>query len=63
MINYSKDPVCGMQVNEEQADFNKMFIEREGKKVYFCSPHCKEVFEQEPARYSEQKRAAAKGIW
>jgi Cu+-exporting ATPase len=43
-----KDPVCGMQVSEEQA-LGKS--EYQGRTYYFCSTTCKEQFDQNPERY------------
>ncbi len=42
------DPVCGMQVNENTAQYK---TEYNGKTYYFCAPGCKKVFESEPERY------------
>jgi Cu+-exporting ATPase len=44
----TKDPVCGMEIDMEAA-FDK--IEYESDTYYFCSEHCKEKFEGEPAKY------------
>ena len=45
----SKDPVCGMQVDEKAAagksDYN-------GKTYYFCSTQCKTRFDQSPEQYA-----------
>ena len=42
------DPVCGMQVNEQNAAGKS---EHEGQTYYFCSPVCKTKFDQNPAAY------------
>lgn len=42
-----KDPVCKMNVDPAQA----LKVERDGKTYYFCSEHCKEQFEKDPAKY------------
>jgi YHS domain-containing protein len=47
----AKDPVCEMQVEERQAKTTSQY---EGQTMYFCSPDCKEKFEQEPERYARQ---------
>jgi Cu+-exporting ATPase len=47
----AKDPVCGMQVNEQQAAGKR---EYEGRTYYFCSPGCQQRFEQDPQRYAGQ---------
>ena len=36
----TKDPICGMTVDEAQA----LHAERDGKTFYFCSEHCREQF-------------------
>ena len=41
----TKDPVCGMTVDETKA----LHAEREGKKFYFCSDHCLKKFLSTPA--------------
>jgi Cu+-exporting ATPase len=43
-----KDPVCGMQMEEKEA---KAEMEYEGKKFYFCSEECKDLFSMNPAKY------------
>ena len=42
------DPVCGMQVDEQNAAAQS---EYEGQTFYFCSEGCKEKFEQNPEQY------------
>ncbi len=44
----AKDPVCGMEVDEETAT-NKS--EYEGTTYYFCCPGCKSSFDKEPEKY------------
>ena len=36
----TKDPVCGMTVDETTA----LHAERDGKTYYFCSDHCRQKF-------------------
>jgi YHS domain-containing protein len=38
-------PVMGSPINKA------IFVEYEGKKVYFCCPPCKDKFSQEPEKY------------
>lgn len=38
-------PVMGGPINKD------IFVEYEGKKVYFCCPSCKGEFEKDPAKY------------
>ncbi|HEX9274404.1 MAG TPA: YHS domain-containing protein [Candidatus Binatia bacterium] len=47
----AKDPVCGMQVDEKQAAGKSGY---QGKTYYFCSPGCKQRFDQEPDRYANR---------
>ncbi len=42
------DPVCGMEVNEKSAPAEAVY---EGKPYYFCSPDCKDEFEEDPEEY------------
>jgi Cu+-exporting ATPase len=50
----AKDPVCGMDVNPEQAAGTS---EYQGQTYYFCSPSCKQQFDQNPERYVSQQPA------
>lgn len=36
----TKDPICGMTVDEATA----LHAERDGKTSYFCSDHCRQKF-------------------
>jgi Cu+-exporting ATPase len=36
----TKDPICGMTVDEA----NALHVERDGKTFYFCSDHCRQKF-------------------
>jgi YHS domain-containing protein len=47
----AKDPVCGMQVDEQQAAGKS---EHQGGTYYFCSAGCKQRFDQDPQRYTGQ---------
>ena len=44
----SKDPICGMTVDNVTAKYRSEFS---GQTVYFCCRHCKEMFDQDPERY------------
>ena len=46
------DPVCGMEVEEEQAVARS---EYEGVTYYFCSESCKEEFDEDPEKYLKDK--------
>ena len=41
----TKDPVCGMTVDETTA----IHTERDGRTFYFCSDHCRQQFLSTPA--------------
>jgi Cu+-exporting ATPase len=44
----AKDPVCGMNVDENKA----IAVVNGGKTYYFCSAACKSTFEKAPAKYT-----------
>jgi xanthine dehydrogenase accessory factor len=44
----SKDPICGMTVDNVSAKFRSEFS---GRTLYFCCRHCKEMFDQNPDQY------------
>ena len=46
----AKDPVCGMNVDEEAAAGNSV---HKGKTYYFCCSSCKAKFEKEPDKYAK----------
>ena len=46
----TKDPVCGMKVDENRSEFHTQFA---GKKYFFCSDECRKEFEAEPDAYVE----------
>ncbi|MHB1415311.1 MAG: YHS domain-containing protein [Chloroflexota bacterium] len=52
----AKDPVCGMQVNEQQAREGGLTSEYEGKTFYFCNPGCKSDFEKDPQQYAKEQQ-------
>ncbi len=49
----TKDPICGMTVNEATA----LHAERDGKTFYFCSDHCRQKFLATPAGAKPEKKA------
>jgi len=53
-MTMATDPVCGMQVDEEQAESEGLSSEYQGQSYYFCSPGCKQAFDQDPQSYVEQ---------
>jgi len=50
----AKDPVCGMEVDEQRAARKN---EHQGRTYYFCSPGCQQRFEEDPTRYSDPRTA------
>ena len=48
-----RDPVCGMQIDEEQAEAQGLVSDFDGEEYFFCSPGCKQSFDQNPAAYAE----------
>jgi Cu+-exporting ATPase len=48
------DPVCGMQVDQQQARAQGLTSDYEGQTYYFCGKGCKRAFDQEPRRYAQQ---------
>jgi YHS domain-containing protein len=50
----AKDPVCGMQVDEQRAAGKR---EYQGETFYFCSADCLERFDENPHRYADLRTA------
>lgn len=44
----AKDPVCGMEVDENKAAATST---HEGQTYYFCAKGCKNTFDKEPEKY------------
>ncbi len=44
----AKDPVCGMEVEQEGARFQSAVAD---KQYFFCSEECKKEFQAEPEAY------------
>jgi YHS domain-containing protein len=44
-----KDPVCGMEVDPQQARAAGLTLEVAGVTHFFCSEACKQQFQQEPS--------------
>ena len=53
-----KDPVCGMQVDEQKAANQSQF---QGQTYYFCSEECKEKFDRNPQQYAGSSTQAQRG--
>jgi len=52
------DPVCHMTVDEDKAAAT---TEYKGRTYYFCAIGCKEAFEKEPERYTEEAEGHTHG--
>lgn len=46
----AKDPVCGMDVEEQKAAGTSQY---QGRSYFFCSQSCKEKFNQNPEQYAK----------
>lgn len=46
----TKDPVCGMNVDESKAAATSIY---HGRTYHFCSTGCKTKFEKEPSKYAK----------
>jgi Cu+-exporting ATPase len=53
--NSTKDPICGMTVDESTA----LHAERDGKTFFFCSDHCKQKFLSTPAGATAPKKSGS----
>jgi uncharacterized membrane protein YraQ (UPF0718 family)/YHS domain-containing protein len=49
-VGYAIDPVCGMQVRTIDAPAR---VTHDDHVAYFCSEHCRERFERDPARFHQ----------
>jgi YHS domain-containing protein len=52
------DPVCGMELNPENAPERS---EYEGRQYQFCSVQCRNKFDQNPAQYADRTGARTAG--
>ena len=58
MPNVVRDPVCGMEINVENA------VERteyQGEVFYFCSDQCRNRFDEDPGRFIERMDLSGRG--
>ncbi len=53
------DPVCGMQVDQQQAQSKGLTSQHQGQTYYFCSPGCKRQFDQNPQQFMGQQAGQA----
>lgn len=51
----TKDPICGMTVDEATA----LIAERDGEKFYFCSEHCRQKFKSTSSGAKPEEKASA----
>ncbi len=51
-----RDPVCGMNIDEDRAKAEGNFLEYKGKTYFFCSPECRDDFGKDPERYLKAPR-------
>ncbi len=56
----SKDPVCGMFIDEEKAAVSGRTIKHAGKTYYFCSEKCMQSFGKGPEKYAGKEPPAKK---
>jgi Cu+-exporting ATPase len=45
----TRDPVCGMQVDETRTTATSVY---RGQTCYFCSKACQQMFEKAPEKYA-----------
>ena len=50
----TKDPVCGMQVDDKKDQATSM---HNGQRYAFCSQDCKTKFDQNPDQFSQSKQS------
>jgi Cu+-exporting ATPase len=46
----SRDPVCGMEVDEKSAPAKSVY---RGRTYYFCSKACRMQFDENPGKYAK----------
>lgn len=49
----TKDPICGMSVDESSAHS----VKRDGQTFYFCSDHCRQKFLSAPAGTKPEEKS------
>ena len=50
MANETKDPVCGMNVDPNHAQYK---TEQNGKKIAFCSKECMDKYNKNPQQFKK----------
>lgn len=56
MTNTHRDPVCNMEVDEQNAAGRSQY---QGQDYYFCSQDCKQKFDRNPEQYAPQQGQSA----
>jgi P-type Cu+ transporter len=56
----TKDPVCGMDVEPDEAAGQSDF---QGTTYYFCCNECKRKFDQRPEAFAKQTQKASGSKW
>jgi YHS domain-containing protein len=51
MVAQTKDPVCGMNVDADHAQYK---AEHQGKKYAFCCQQCMDRFKKNPNQFSHK---------
>jgi len=51
----SKDPICGMTVDQATA----IHAERDGETFYFCSDYCRQKFRSTPAGSKPEEKSGS----
>jgi Cu(I)/Ag(I) efflux system membrane fusion protein len=57
-VRKSKDPLCGMDVDEETAETEGRTVKFAGRTFYFCSIGCMKRFTESPRQYAEKGRSS-----
>ncbi|GEM_PF-4509201 len=53
----TRDPVCGMDVDEREAKSKALTAEFGGQVRFFCSAECRDRFVAEPTRHWQAQQA------
>jgi Cu(I)/Ag(I) efflux system membrane fusion protein len=52
----ARDPICGMNIDEDRARAEGNFVEYRGRTYFFCDPKERDDFRKEPDRYLKASR-------
>lgn len=47
----TKDPICGMEIDPNRSKFQST---HKGREYFFCSSYCRETFDKDPEKYTQQ---------